>query len=76
VFNSGERIPEEALNSIWVSFFKVDKARTRAYGGTGLGLSIVKAIQNAHINACGVENRPDGVLFWFELDIAEQEIEL
>lgn len=70
VYNSGERIPEEALENIWQSFYKVDKARTRAYGGTGLGLSIVKAIQKAHNNAYGVENKPGGVLFWFECDLA------
>jgi len=69
VYNSGEKIPEEVLENIWQSFYKVDKARTRAYGGTGLGLSIVKAIQKAHNNEYGVENKPDGVLFWFECDL-------
>ncbi len=70
VYNSGEKIPEEALGNIWQSFYKVDKARTRAYGGTGLGLSIVKAIQKAHNNTYGVDNKPGGVLFWFECDLA------
>ncbi len=69
VYNSGLNIPEQALENIWLSFYKVDKARTRAYGGTGLGLSIVKAVQKAHNNAYGVENRPEGVLFWFECDL-------
>lgn len=71
VFNSGENIPTDALENIWLSFFKVDKARTRAYGGTGLGLSIVKAIQKAHNNKYGVANRPDGVIFWFDADISD-----
>lgn len=70
VFNSGRNIPEEALENIWMSFYKVDKARTRAYGGTGLGLSIVKAIQKAHDNGYGVINRSDGVVFWFEADLS------
>lgn len=70
VFNSGKNIPDEVIESIWMSFFKVDKARTRAYGGTGLGLSIVKAIQKAHNNAYGVINKPEGVTFWFETDLA------
>lgn len=70
VFNSGKNIPDEVIESIWMSFFKVDKARTRAYGGTGLGLSIVKAIQKAHNNAYGVINKPEGVTFWFEIDLA------
>jgi two-component system, OmpR family, sensor histidine kinase VanS len=72
VFNSGKSIPDEAIENIWISFYKVDKARTRAYGGTGLGLSIVKAIQNAHDNEYGVINMPDGVIFWFEADLSRE----
>lgn len=69
VFNEGNQIPEEDLEKIWLSFYKVDKARTRAYGGTGIGLTIVRTIIEAHNNRCGVENRKNGVAFWFELDI-------
>ncbi len=69
VFNSGKNIPEDQVDNIWMSFYKVDKARTRAYGGTGLGLSIVKATQKAHNNGYGVVNMPEGVMFWFEADL-------
>lgn len=69
VFNTGELIPEEDLEKVWIKFYKVDKARTREYGGNGIGLSIVKAIMNAHNKECGVVNRSNGVEFWFELDI-------
>ena len=31
VFNTGDPIPEEDLDKVWVKFFKVDKARTREY---------------------------------------------
>jgi len=72
VYNSGKTIPEEALDKIWTSFYKVDKARTRDYGGTGLGLSVVRAILELHHNAYGVENKDDGVLFWFEADKADE----
>jgi two-component system, OmpR family, sensor histidine kinase VanS len=68
LYNSGKHIPEESLDKIWQSFYKVDKARTRAYGGYGLGLSIVKAIQELHNNAFGVENIEGGVSFWFDID--------
>ena len=68
IFNSGKHIPEEFLEKIWTSFYKVDKARTRAYGGYGLGLSIVKALADLHNNDYGVENIEDGVIFWFEMD--------
>lgn len=69
VFNTGENIPEEELDKIWVKFYKIDKARTREYGGNGIGLSIVKAIMNSHNKEYGVMNRPIGVEFWFELDM-------
>ncbi|WML34805.1 histidine kinase dimerization/phospho-acceptor domain-containing protein [Clostridium sp. OS1-26] len=72
VFNTGKHIPEESLEKLWNSFYKVDKARTRAYGGYGLGLSIVKAIQDLHNNSYGVENSEGGVTFWFEVDKVQE----
>lgn len=68
VFNTGQPIPEEELDKIWIKFYKVDKARTREYGGSGIGLSIVKAIVDSMNQSCGVMNHVDGVEFWFELD--------
>ena len=68
VFNTGKPIPEEDLDQIWDKFYKVDKARTRAYGGNGIGLSIVKAIMNSLQQEYGVQNYENGVEFWFELD--------
>ncbi len=73
VFNTGENIPEDELDKVWIKFYKVDKARTREYGGSGVGLSIVKAIMNAHNRECGVVNKEDGVQFWFELDTTSIE---
>ena len=67
VFNTGQPIPEEDLDKIWVKFYKVDKARTREYGGSGIGLSIVKAIMDSFHQQCGVINHEDGVEFWMEL---------
>ena len=68
VWNSGNPIPEDAKEKIFDSFYKLDKARTRAAGGSGLGLSIVRAIQLQHNNVFGVINRDEGVEFWFEID--------
>ena len=68
VFNTGNPIPEEDLPNLWTKFYKVDKARTRAYGGSGIGLSIVKAIMDSHQKLCGVENVEGGVRFWFTLE--------
>ena len=70
VFNTGEPIPEEDIDKIWIKFYKVDKARTREYGGSGIGLSIVKAIMESLKQKYGVENMEEGVAFWFELERA------
>lgn len=68
VFNTGDPIPKEELEKIWIKFYKVDRARTREYGGSGLGLSIVKAITKSMNQKCGVNNYTNGVEFWFTLD--------
>lgn len=68
VYNTGDVIPEEELDKIWIKFYKVDKARTREYGGSGIGLSIVKAIMESMNQQCGVINHDKGVEFWMELD--------
>ncbi len=73
VFNNGTPIPEEDLPNLWIKFYKVDKARTRAYGGSGIGLSIVKAITDAHHQECGVNNADDGVEFWFTMQAAREQ---
>lgn len=75
VYNTGEHIPQESLDQVWVKFYKVDKARTREYGGSGIGLSIVKAIMDQHECPYGVENTTGGVVFWFELNRADTSCE-
>ena len=73
VFNTGDIIPKEDLEKVWIKFYKVDKARTREYGGSGIGLSIVKAIMDSMHKKCGVKNYENGVEFWFELSCADAE---
>ena len=67
VFNTGKPIAGRDIDKIWDSFYRADKALSRSQGRFGLGLSIVRAIQNLHGEAYGVENKPDGVEFWFDL---------
>lgn len=74
VFNTGSHIPEQDIPNLWTKFFKVDKARTRAYGGSGIGLSIVKAIMDAHHQEYGAANVENGVEFWFTLEAAESDV--
>ena len=68
VFNTGDNISKENLSRIWNRFFKADEARNREDGGSGIGLSIVRAIMNNYGNDFGVENKENGVEFFFELD--------
>ncbi len=68
VFNTGDAIPDESLDKIWNKFYKVDKARTRAYGGSGIGLSIVQAAMDRLGGSCAAANVPGGVEFTAELD--------
>lgn len=71
VSNTGENIPEEDLQRIWGRFYKLDSSRNRQDGGSGIGLALVKAIMNNYQNEYGVENKKNGVEFYFDMDISD-----
>ena len=73
VRNTGPNIKDEDKDRIWDSFYKSDKSRTRKYGGSGLGLSIVKSIMEAYKSEYGFINTPDGVKFYFDLNLSKPE---
>ena len=73
IYNSGSHIPEESIDRIWESFYKVDKARTRKYGGSGLGLKIVSSIIDMHNGSYKAENTDDGVIFSFTIPKANAQ---
>ncbi len=75
VYNTGENIADDDIDKIWNSFYRADKAHSRAAGRFGLGLSFVKSIQDLHKNAYGVINRDDGVEFWFDINKAKGKFE-
>lgn len=74
VFNTGKQIAEENLDRIWGRFYKVDSSRNRENSGSGIGLALVKAIQNNYQNEYGVENKVNGVEFYFEITKASNFI--
>lgn len=55
VSDTGFGIPEVYQRSIFQSFFRVDKSRSREYGGAGLGLSLVWEIADLHGGSVWVE---------------------
>lgn len=73
VFNTGNNISEEDLTRVWNRFFKADEARNRDDGGSGIGLSIVRAIMNNYGNDFGVDNKENGVEFYFEIDTINEK---
>ena len=74
VFNTGKPVAEKDIDKIWDSFYRADKSLSRSQGRFGLGLSIVAAIQDLHEEDYGVENKPDGVEFWFDVKKSRAEI--
>lgn len=59
VYNEGKVIEEERLDSIWYTFVTHDK------NGSGLGLAICRSILEQHGFNYGVNNRNNGVEFYF-----------
>ena len=58
ITDTGPGIPPEDLPRIFDSFYRVDKARSRAMGGAGLGLSIAQRL--AKLQGGRIEAASDG----------------
>jgi len=77
VSDTGEGIPDDALEYIFDEFRQVDGSSTRKHGGTGLGLSITKKltkILGGSIEARSVEGK--GSTFTVRIPFKEIESEL
>lgn len=54
VVDDGSGIPEDAADSVFERFTRLDDARTRRTGGTGLGLAIAREITERHGGTIGL----------------------
>ena len=69
VKNRGKEIPKEDQEKIFDRFYRADESRNRNNGGSGIGLSLVRAIMNNYNSKYGVENKENGVEFYFEVSL-------
>ena len=63
--NECDPLPDNALEQVWDSFYRIEESRTAK--GTGLGLSIARAIIELHGGTVQAKNTSEGVEFRFVL---------
>lgn len=54
--DDGPGVPEDMLERIFESFYRVDGARTHSGEGSGIGLAVVRAVVNGHGGTVWAEN--------------------
>jgi len=62
VSDSGPGVPNEALDKLFLPFYRIDDARGRQTGGVGLGLAITQRAISLHEGTIRAANRPEGGL--------------
>jgi signal transduction histidine kinase len=58
----GPGIPDHALASVFLPYYRVEKSRNRNTGGVGLGLTVAQAIVQGHGGEIKLKSCPDGGL--------------
>lgn len=72
--DDGPGVPEESLEMIFDSFYRVDDSRNQSEKGSGLGLAVVKEIILGHHGTIRAENR-GGLAVIICLPISEEDKE-
>lgn len=62
ISDDGDGVPEKDIPHLFLPFFRVSTARSRASGGTGLGLAIAKQAIKVHNGSIIAKNRAQGGL--------------
>jgi signal transduction histidine kinase len=62
VRDRGPGIPQDALSSVFLPYYRADKSRNRNTGGVGLGLTVAQAIIQAHGGEIVLQNAAGGGL--------------
>lgn len=70
--DDGPGVPDDNLDKIFDSFYRVDSARNRVEKGSGIGLAVVKEIVNGHKGSVFAENR-DGLAIIIHLPESREE---
>ncbi len=70
--DDGPGVPEDSLERIFESFYRVDASRTRSNEGSGMGLAVVMEIIRGHGGTIRAMNRK-GLMFVMKLPLAKEK---
>lgn len=70
--DDGPGVPDESLERIFDSFYRVDDSRSQSEKGSGIGLAVVKEIILGHGGRVRAENRK-GLAFIIHIPIAKED---
>ena len=69
IFNQGDQLPPQDIPKIWEKFYRGNSSQNNTLNSSGLGLSIVAQILSMCEADYGVQNKPNGVEFYFDFSI-------